>query len=112
MIIGIDATSLPQRPVGAGHYIIQLIRALARQAAEEQVIVFCQRSGVPLLGVSESPRLRLVTLPDKSPPVRLLWEQAVFPFLANRNRLDLLHSLHYTMPLAYPGRKVVTLHDM
>ena len=112
MIIGIDATPLPQRPVGAGHYIIQLIRALARQAGDEQLVVFCQRSGVPLLGVSESPRLRLVTLPDKSPPMRLLWEQVIFPSLANHYRLDLLHSLHYTMPLAYPGRRVVTLHDM
>src|SRR5512143_969918 len=79
MIIGIDATSLPQRPVGAGHYIIQLIRALARQAGEEQLIVFCQRSGVPLLGVSESPRLRLVTLPDK-----------VLPFACCGNRLSFL----------------------
>jgi glycosyltransferase involved in cell wall biosynthesis len=110
--IGLDATALPPRPVGAGNYIIQLIRAFARGQAPAEFVVFAQRHALPLLDVQERPGFRLVTLPDRSPPLRLLWEQTAFPILAARQELDLLHSLHYTMPLAYPGRTVVTFHDM
>lgn len=112
MRIGIDATPLPPRPVGAGRYIIQLIRALVAQESPDQLIVFCQQSRAALLGLHPSPRLSLVILPDQSPPSRLVWEQTLFPRLAARHRLDLLHSLHYTLPIAYPGRRVVTFHDM
>ncbi len=112
MRIGIDATALPQRPVGAGNYIIQLIRAFAQNPSQAEFTVFTQRHALPLLQVSERPGFHLITLPDASPALRLLWEQSVFPLLAARHNLDLLHSLHYTMPLAYPGHTVVTFHDL
>ncbi|MBN2146114.1 MAG: glycosyltransferase family 4 protein [Anaerolineales bacterium] len=112
MRIGIDTTPLPQRPVGAGNYIIQLVRALLRQPGSDEFVIFAQRATAPLLGLAESPRLQLVVLPDKHPALRLLWEQTIFPILVKRYRIDLLHSLHYTFPLLYPGRRVVTLHDM
>jgi glycosyltransferase involved in cell wall biosynthesis len=112
MRIGIDATSLPQRPVGAGNYIIQLVRALSQQTSQAHFSVFTQRHGLPLLEVSERSDFQLVVLPDQSPAQRLMWEQTAFPALAARHHLDLLHSLHYTMPLAYQGRSVVTFHDL
>jgi glycosyltransferase involved in cell wall biosynthesis len=124
MRIGIDATALPARPVGAGNYIIQLIHAIAgsnmidepipdgRQPKGLEFVIFVQRSRLKLLKVEEAPNLHLIVIPDLSPFVRLLWEQISFPMLAKNQHLDLLHSLHYTMPLAYPGRTVVTFHDM
>lgn len=124
MRIGIDATALPSRPVGAGNYIIQLIRAMAGRNMDDEsipdgnqlkglnLVVFVQRSRLELLNVEETPNLHLIVTPDLSPFMRLIWEQISFPMLANNQRLDLLHSLHYTMPVAYPGRTVVTFHDM
>jgi glycosyltransferase involved in cell wall biosynthesis len=124
MRIGIDATALPSRPVGAGNYIIQLIRAIARSNSVVQpfpagnqlkgleFVVFVQKSRLDLLQVDETPNLHLIVIPDLSPFMRLVWEQISFPLLVKNQHLDLLHSLHYTMPLAYPGRTVVTFHDM
>jgi len=115
MRIGIDATALPARPVGAGHYIIQLIRAFARQPLDDEFVVFVQQHGLPLLDLptgSASPALHIISLPDIPPARRLAWEQTTFHRLAAQQRLDVLHSLHYTLPLAYPGKRVVTLHDM
>jgi glycosyltransferase involved in cell wall biosynthesis len=124
MRIGIDATALPSRPVGAGNYIIQLIRAIAgwtkisdpvtdsSQLTGLEFVIFVQRSRLELLNIEEIPNLHLVVLPNISPSMRLLWEQISFPKLVKNHHLDLLHSLHYTMPLAYPGRTVVTFHDM
>jgi glycosyltransferase involved in cell wall biosynthesis len=110
--IGIDATALPQQPVGAGNYIIQLVRAFSRHTSQVEFTIFTQRHALPLLAVSERPGFKLVALPDANPALRLLWEQTAFPILAARHKLDLLHSLHYTIPLAYPGRSVVTFHDL
>ena len=124
MRIGIDATALPSHPVGAGNYIIQLIRAIARhntinnsltrdnQPDRLEFIIFVQRSRLDLLSVDENPNLHLIVLPNLSPIMRLLWEQISLPRLAISHQVDLLHSLHYTMPIAFPRHRVVTFHDM
>jgi glycosyltransferase involved in cell wall biosynthesis len=44
-------------------------------------------------------------------PVRLLWEQVGLPLVVRRVRADVLHSPHYTFPLAARVPVVVTLHD-
>lgn len=112
MKIGIDATALPEKPVGAGNYIIQLVRALAQLETGMEFIVFIQESRMSLLQVSGRSDFRLVALPDRSPAARLIWEQTAFPVLVKKNGVDLLHSLHYTRPVTLPARSVVTLHDM
>jgi glycosyltransferase involved in cell wall biosynthesis len=43
--------------------------------------------------------------------VRFAWEQAGLPALVRRSRADVLHSPHYTMPLAAGVPVVTTLHD-
>ena len=110
--IGIDATALPQQPVGAGNYIIHLVRALAGVQSEFEFVVFLQRSGLSLIGLEPGPGLRYVVVPDRSPVRRLLWEQVAFPRLAARSGVALLHSLHYTRPYRLNCPSVVTFHDM
>ena len=48
----------------------------ASQALE--CVIQTQRHALPLLDVQERPGFRLVVLPDRSPPARLLWEQTAF----------------------------------
>lgn len=112
MRIGIDATALPPNPVGAGNYIIQLVRALCRIDTEHELVIFAHRRGRELIAAPTHPGVTWVEIPDKSPGMRLLWEQTVFPWLVGRSKVDLLHSLHYTRPLILPCASVVTFHDM
>lgn len=112
MRIGIDATALPSQPVGAGNYIIHLVRALARENERYDLLVFAHPAGRELIGVPESERFHWAVIPGENPVRRLLWEQFSLPGLARRNRLDLLHSLHYTRPWRLPCLSVVTFHDM
>jgi glycosyltransferase involved in cell wall biosynthesis len=112
MRIGIDATALPPNPVGAGNYIINLIRSLAALEEPEELVVFAQPHGRRLIDVPPRPGFAWVVLPEMNPALRLGWEQTVFPLLIRRNGIDLLHSLHYTMPLVRPCKTVVTYHDM
>ena len=111
MRIGIDATALPPNPVGAGNYIIQLVRALAALETEHQFTIFAQQSGRELIGGLPE-HVHWVVVPNLRPAVRLLWEQVRLPALVKRSAVDLLHSPHYTRPAILPCASVVTFHDM
>ena len=112
MRIGIDATALPPQPVGAGNYIIHLIRALAGAGSEFEFVIFAQEHGWRLIHEAERDGFRWAKTPGMHPAIRLAWEQFFFPALVRRNQIDLLHSLHYTRPYLLGRPSVVTLHDM
>jgi len=112
MRIGIDATALPPQPVGAGNYIIQLIRALAAQKSNHDFIVFAQPSGQNMIALPEGSSIEWVIVEERSPGSRLIWEQVQFPKLINTSGVELLHSTHYTRPTRLPCKSVVTFHDM
>ena len=118
MRIGFDATALPDRPVGAGNYIVYLVRALAAEIqkglewADLELVIFVQRSRAASLGVTSSGKVKLVLVKDMPAPLRLAWEQLVFPQLLQENGIDLLHSPHYTLPFGFRSPVVVTFHDM
>ena len=112
MRIGIDATALPQHPVGAGNYIIQLVRTLAAMDTDHEFVIFAQQHGRKLIGELVSPHFHWVIVPDTNPALRLFWEQLRLPALVKNSKVDLLHSLHYTRPVILPCKSVVTFHDM
>lgn len=112
MRIGIDATALPPKPVGAGNYIIQLIRSLSNLESDYEFVVFAHQSGLKLINTFDEQGFAWVVVPDKKPLRRLIWEQTVFPIMVRRYQIDLLHSLHYTRPFALSCSSVVTFHDM
>lgn len=112
MRIAIDATSIPKKPVGVGNYLINLVRSLQNLALEEEILVFAHQWTIPLFGLTATPRIRIIPLKDKSPALRLLWEQTSLPLLLRHYRVNLLHSPHYTIPLLTKCRRVVTVHDL
>ena len=112
MRIGIDATALPAQPVGAGNYIIQFVKALAKMDIDYELIVFAQKSKRDLFDIPNDENLHWVIVPDKSPMYRLIWEQTTFPRLVHRAEVDILHSLHYTQPIRLGCPSIVTIHDM
>src|SRR5205814_7331178 len=46
------------------------------------------------------------------PPVRILWEQTVFPKHLRDLQPDLVHGLAYSLPASWPGPGVVTIYDL
>lgn len=108
--IGIDATALPPRPFGAANYIIHLIHALPQVAPTHAYIVFAKPEHVSWFAGRSGLRVVNARLPARL--LRIVWEQTVLPWLVHQERLDLLHSPHYTMPFAVRCPTVVTFHDM
>lgn len=113
MKIAIDATSLPPKPAGAANYIIQLVHALARLPGEEELLIITHPVGKALLQISQPARqIETLVVAPRPPALRLVWEQVGLPRLLAQRQADLLHSPHYTRPLALPCRSLVTFHDM
>jgi len=59
-----------------------------------------------------APRAHIAAVAPVRRPLRLAWEQARGPGLADRLRPDLWHGPHYTMPLRATVPAVVTVHDL
>lgn len=106
----VDATAVPAARGGVGRYLDDLLPALARSDVE--LIVVAQRRDAEAFRRTVV-GARVVEAPGwtSHPPLRLVWEQVGLPVLVRRLRVRVLHSPHYTMPLAAGVPVVVTLHD-
>lgn len=115
-----DATAVPADRGGVGRYVDELLPELdargctasGSRGARIQLMVVCRpedRDHYDEL----CPHASIVTSPARTArrPVRLAWEQTGFPALVARARPDVVHSPHYTRPLATRRPVVVTLHD-
>jgi glycosyltransferase involved in cell wall biosynthesis len=110
--IAIDATSVPRQRAGAGTYICNLVQALAQVDRENTYFVFAKRETFDGRSLQRD-GFRLVPVRLPSRLARMLWEQAMLPLHLRRLGVDVLHSPHYTTPLASAGwRRVVTFHDV
>lgn len=112
MRIGIDATAVPPKPMGAGLYIVYLVQEIGKLDTPHQFVVFAQEYLRPHLEGHDSDKMQIVWLDNMSRARRLLWEQIAFPRMIREMELNLLHSPHYTMPLSLSIPSVVTYHDM
>lgn len=110
MRVLIDATAVPADRGGVGRYVDELVPELDRLGVD--LVLATQARDVPHYAAL-APGARVVGAPgaiDRR-PVRMAWEQVGLPALARRVRADVVHSPHYTMPLAAGRPVVVTLHD-
>lgn len=105
MKIGIDARN---DGTGVGRYTFSLVRELARIDDENEYVLFLNRE-------------RFATEPPPGPNFRTVeaaipWftvrEQLQLPRLVARERLDLVHYPHLTVPILSRTPFVVTVHDL
>ena len=111
MRIGIDATSIPAKRVGAGNYIYNLVNALSEIDERNQYFIFINSNFRGDWEIGKN-NFSFVWVSFASRTLRLLWEQTGLPLQARKLELDILHSPHYTMPILKPCKSVVTFCDM
>jgi glycosyltransferase involved in cell wall biosynthesis len=106
----VDATAVPADRGGVGRYVDSLLAALDSDGARMSVV--CQPRDAELYS-RIAPRTTVVPAVEvvATRTARLTWEQTTLPRLVRRMKADVLHSPHYTTPLANPAASVVTLHD-
>ena len=93
-----------------GRYVDELLPALVEEGDDLAVAV--QEHDLPHYRAL-LPGVDLLVAPAAAarPAVRFAWEQVGLPGLVRRSGADVLHSPHYTMPLAAGVPVVTTLHD-
>lgn len=112
MRIGIDTTPLPRQPLGAGTYVIELVRALSALKSKHRFVLVATETGRTQIGELDAESVEWIITPNYPPALRLIWEQVKLPGIIRRSGVDLLHSLHYTQPYRLSCSSVVTFHDM
>ncbi len=101
------------RSGGISRVIYHLLRELRSQEGADRFEAFVPN--LPQDGdLAPTDRFALVPsrLPTERPAARIVWEQTVQPFELLRRRVDVHHSLSYALPLAWPGRSVLTIYDL
>lgn len=106
--IGIDARMYGAEQTGIGNYIRNLIINLAQIDKKNQYVIFLSRKEFDKFQVPGENFRKVRT--------RSHWyswrEQISLPFDLLRERLDLVHFPHFNSPILYPGKSVVTIHDI
>ena len=110
----VDATALPENHGGVGRYVDEILVRLPGLGVDAHVLAQ-PRDRAHYAAKLGADRVHLAPAWAAGAAPRLAWEQTGLPLLVRRVRPDVLHSPHYTMPLATSlgstPRQVVTLHD-
>ena len=121
MRIGIDARSIlnPERgdAIGSGHYTYQLIRHLLEMDTKNEYVLFfdfrVRERDVEKFSRSNV-KVRFYPFSDYKKYLPGAYSELLGTATLRRERLDVLHATSPSsrIPIGYPGKTVVTFHDM
>lgn len=111
--VGIDARELLGHPTGVGRYLAELVARWTRDAslAATALVLFAPRPldpRAPWLGRGGA-SASIVEVPGEGGTA---WEQWPLARRARQERLSVFFAPAYTMPLALPVPRVVSIHDV
>src|SRR3972149_7037454 len=95
MKIAIDAQTTLGQKTGFGFYVKNLVDALAKVDPKNEYILIKPQSEKDFRTLK-----------------RFWWDQVVFPWKARKARVGLVHQPCFSAPLLYPGKVIVTCHDL
>jgi glycosyltransferase involved in cell wall biosynthesis len=108
--IGIDGRNLASATDGIGRFVHNSIKALAAVGAD--VAVYAPGAVSVSYDIPRGVSVQLAGF--KGPVARTYWGQAVLPFLARRDHVDVFWGPSHRLPLVLDSRiaRVVTIHDL
>jgi glycosyltransferase involved in cell wall biosynthesis len=114
--IGLNILYLVPGEVGGSEiYARELIPALAAERPDWEFVVYCAEeteASFAGAGLPNNARLSVQKLAARNKPRRVAHELFLLPWIARRDRLDLLHSLGQTTPLWGKPKRVVSVLDL
>jgi glycosyltransferase involved in cell wall biosynthesis len=110
MRIGIDISTLTESPDGVSCYLLNLVEHLSLIDGENSYFLYTNRKTnlrVPRVNIKNNN----FVLRQSNNSHRLIWMQCQLPFLLKKDRIDVLHSPCYNIPLVSGVPSIVTVHD-
>lgn len=115
MKILIDFTQIPLQKVGVGVYALNLVKEIAKLDYENRYYIIIQDDEHSLDDI-ENQNFKFILVQSKifrKLIFRFFLEQFIIPYIAIRDNINIIHSLHYSIPLFATGvKRIVTIHDM
>ena len=107
MKIAIDARFLGPEGTGVGKYVEKLIENLEQLDQQNEYYIILRKANFHLFN-PKSKNFKKVLLDANWYSIK---EQLLVPAGLSKIRPNLVHFPHFNIPLIYPGRFVVTIHD-
>lgn len=107
MKIGIDARLYGVENTGLGRYVYELVNNVLKNDKKNDYVLFMN----PKHAV-EFQNFKKVKVVVTNIPIYSFSEQLVLPIIFTKEKLDLLHIPVFNAPLFYPGKYVLTIHDL
>lgn len=108
MKIGIDARMYGLKHAGIGRYVENLVKNLLVVDKSNEYVLLIRKADVEKCTM-DSVKCKIVVAEARHYSVK---EQLLFPYILEKEKLDLVHFPHFNIPLFYPGKFVVTIHDL
>lgn len=111
--VGLNGRFLVAQRTGVQRSAYLLFRSIIERGTRYNFVLFTGESESYALEWKR-PNVQLVTSPlsQKTSLRNHLWEQIELPRLANKHRVDLLHSPANLAPLFFQGKSVLNIHDL
>lgn len=111
MFIGIDARSLEHNQTGVGRYLNNLLENWGCSTRHRFVLYF--KDEIPAIGILSKPCYEKKIL---SSPIGIssnaIFQHYLLPRQARKDKIDLLFSPAYILPVYYRGKTAVAIHDI
>ena len=107
MRIVIDARLYGLENAGLGRYTINLINELQKIDTENEYLILLRKKYFNRLNFNSNWKKILVDINHYS-----LQEQVKLPKIINDLKPDLVHFLHFNVPVFFRGKFIVTIHDL
>jgi len=108
MKIGIDARFYGSLGKGLGRYTQKLIENLEKTDGQNEYFIFLRRENFGDYAPAKKNFHKV--LADYR--WYTLSEQLIMPFVLLKYKLDLAHFMHFNVPVLYPKKFIVTIHDL
>lgn len=108
MRIAIDARMYGLEHAGIGRYVLNLVKQIEKTDRKNEYFILLRKKYHQKLSF-KNPRFKkiLADFPHYS-----FKEQFFLPGILNRIKPDLVHFLHFNVPVFWQGRYLVTIHDL
>lgn len=107
MKIGIDARMYGLEHAGVGRYVMKLIEMVLKYDKSNEYVLFLRPSHA-----SEFENRKRVRVVQTKIPIYSFTEQLILPIIFAKEKLDILHIPVFNAPLFYPGKYLLTIHDL
>src|SRR3989344_6353667 len=113
MKIAINTLSLNRTKAGMGNYIKNLVDGLSKIDKDNEYFVIVSENNKDFFRINKK-NFKIINLGKKVTMdlPRLFWEQISLPRFLKKNKIDVLHSPSFVMPIISTAKNVLTVADM